>query len=268
MDFIPDIVEAQRLVKYKSFSRYSQAYISTNESLRTSMKLMPKNCNRTLVIAGSGDHPLFASLYGAENVDTFDISYNAKCIMDIKTVAIGRLKRSEYLDLLENLLLADDIRAIPNMKKVSKKLSPVEFKYLCSMNGYFVFNHSGGRGVKGNVFLPNDKEYNKLQEIVTQPYNFIMADLSELCGHLTDTYDFIHLSNVFDYIRDPGYQTMLLLDLLKYLNLDGRIVIQHLCVDPWTCAPVPMNTFASKQKVKNWKFFRINGDISVFERVR
>ena len=271
MEYIPNVDEARTAVRYHMFSRYSSAYISTNESLRTSMKLMPVNCERALVVAGSGDHPLFSSLYGAKHVDTFDISYNAKCLMDIKNIAIHCLSRSKYFKLLDGLLLAENIQKVPNMKKVLEKLPETESEYLYSMNGCFVFNHSGGRGVHGvmgDLFQPNDKEYARLKKIVPESYDFIWSGLDELSGLLTQTYDFIHLSNIFDYIRDPDDQTKILSDLLQHVNVGGRIVIQHLCVCPWASAPAPMNVRSSKRNAKNWKFSKFYGDISMFERIR
>ena len=78
MDFVPDCDVANKTIRCGEFSRYSEAYVITNEDLRESMGFMPKKCNHALTVAASGDHPLFASLYGAKHVDTFDISYNAK----------------------------------------------------------------------------------------------------------------------------------------------------------------------------------------------
>lgn len=271
MDFVPDVSEALRIVRYQMFSKYSRAYISTNESLRTSMKLMPNGCERALTVAASGDHPMFCSLYGAKYVDTFDISYNAKCLMDIKTTAIHCLSRSKYFALLDKLLLSENIQKVSNMKKILEKLPAVESGYLYSMNGCFVFNHTDGRGVHGvmgDSFQPNDKEYARLKKIVPESYDFIWSGLDELSGKLTQTYDFMHLSNIFDYIRDPDCQAKILSDLLQHVNFGGRIVIQHLCVEPWDCAPAPMNVRSSKHEAKNWKFSKINGDISMFERIR
>ena len=103
MDFTPDVCMAKRSCDGDGFSAYSRAYINTNEKLRLSMKYMPKNCNKALVCTASGDHALFASLYGAERVDVFDVSYNAKCIIDMKVAALNCLNREEYSEFLDDL---------------------------------------------------------------------------------------------------------------------------------------------------------------------
>ena len=88
MDFVPNSNIAYNCLRKGVFSQYSRAYVITNEDLRYSLQFMPKETNRALTVAASGDHPLFCSLYGAKYVDTFDISYNAKCVMDIKVAAL------------------------------------------------------------------------------------------------------------------------------------------------------------------------------------
>lgn len=230
MDFEPDVDVAKKYVKLDGFSPYSPAYAITNEDLRQSMQFVPKNCNRALVTAASGDHPLFCSLYGARQVDTFDISYNAKCIMDIKTAALKCMGHIAYIDLLKNLCLCQNIQHVPDMEYISKIIPKTEWEYMCSMAGSQIF--SNGIVIKDdNSHLVNYKEYKKLQKIVKGPYNFIMSDIANLSGHLTGTYDFIHLSNILDYqISDRLYT---IFPLLKHVKVGGRIVCYNLVGLNW-----------------------------------
>ena len=66
------------------FSQFSLAYIATNENIRYEIGLTETNKKSILTIAGSGDQPIFYSLNGAKDIDTFDISFCSKVIMDIK----------------------------------------------------------------------------------------------------------------------------------------------------------------------------------------
>ena len=266
-EFIPDVEQARKDIVYRFFSEYSEAYITTNENLRNSMKYMPKNCNRALTVAASGDHPLFCSLYGAKHVDTFDVSYNAKCIMDIKTAAFKCLKYSDYVYLLKDLQKTRDVKSVPNMDKILPQLSPFEYDYMCAMYGYTLFDH-GSFGDNHENFV-TESEYNQLKETVKQPYNFMMTNMACLDNYLTQSYDFMHTSNVFDYVFDVKHQIALLGVLLKHLNVGGRIVIQHLCKDPWdkthfAFAP----SWYAGDFLKKTKFIQALGDVSIFERVR
>lgn len=303
MEFIPNVDEAKRFVhSYGFFSNYSAAYIITNEFLNDSMQYIPKNCNRALVTAASGDHPLFCSLYGAKHVDTFDISYNAKCIMDIKTAAMKCLNHSEYLDLLCNLYDCRDVTRVPNMDKIANNLSSTEYKYMCSMFGYALFSNRQLRD-KNDKFLISQQDYEKLQKIVKKPYNFTMTNIGRLGTHLTESYDFIHLSNILDYMEGSAYRFLIVSRLFNHVNVGGRIISANMRGKKWPdsfpTAEIEksiegykdsLNRYTnvddflkesmvkSKQELeqmrqvfKNWRYNKITDfvdDIVVFERIR
>ena len=273
MEFVPDASSAKLYWLSEDFHTYTRAYINTNENLHISMEYMPKNCKRALVVAASGDHPLFCSLYGAECVDAFDISYNAKCLMDIKVAALSCLNRDQYSDLLDDLHVKNDICDVCYMQEISKKLSPQQYKYLCEMEDYPVFQ----RGRRADIFGYNDSggrvlsvaEYQKLQEIVKEPYNFILTDIADLSTHLTGTYDFMHFSNIFDYILKQK-RFDVLEPLLNHVNVGGRIVIQHMGKrnrNVWKVSPIPIKTIFS-DVFWDWRFKKCKNRISVLERGR
>ena len=81
-------------------------------------------------------------------------------------------------------------------------------------------------------------------------------------------YDFVHLSNIFDYICGRDFQSQILEDLLKHVNIGGRVLIQHLRWDPWDD-----EYFAKMSKYNNWmknhcRFIQGQNEVSIFERVR
>lgn len=265
-DFIPNIDKAKKQNHYWWYSEYSSAYIIANEDLRASMRYVPQNCNRALTVAGSGDNPLFCSLYGAKHVDTFDISYNAKCIMDIKTAAIGKLNLSDYLNLLEHLHATHDVATVPNMDKISKKLSATEYNYMCAMSGSRLFNFCNVYD-KHDSNLLNSQEYQKLQKIVKNRYKFYWTDIRNLNNYLVEQYDFMHLSNVLESIGDRQFHIMLLEQFVRHVNVGGRILIQHLRFDPWDYEYFS-NISAADAFLKKCRFIQAPNDISIFERIR
>ena len=137
MDFVPNykVVQRSMFSGYPGFNTYSQAYAVTNENLRKTMRLIPKNAKSALVTAASGDHPLFCSLYGIQNVDTFDISYNAKCIMDIKVAALKILGYHSYIGLIDDLFMVrsrpiDSFEHIKYMREILCRLPKIESEYI------------------------------------------------------------------------------------------------------------------------------------------
>lgn len=244
------------------FSVYSNAYMITNENLRLSMSYIPHNCNDALVVAASGDHPLFCALYGAKNIDTFDITYNAKCIMDIKTAAIRKLNRTEYWKLLRDLYKNPDIMSVKNMGKLINLLSKNTFNYLWAMSMYPLFQQGLRPGIY-EEYAPTVKEYKKLQQIIKQPFYFIWADIRNLSMHLTKTYDFMHFSNIFDYI-EPENRERVLSPLLDYVNVGGKVLIHD---------QLKIGTQQACQEIAdkyndNWRYSCIEHKLNILTRVR
>ena len=224
MDFIPDYDIARKDVYRTVFGTYSSAYIVTNEYLPAAMNCMPKNCENALVVAASGDHPLFCSLSGAKNVDTFDISYNAKCMMDMKVAALNSLNYLEYTRFLTDLYNASlRITNVKHLDTVLSNLNKTERDYIYALKDYPIFARKSVPLY--SMSLLKESEYYKLREHITKPYNFIMSDICKLGKKLTKSYDFMHLSNVFDYVRGADYENVIL-SLMEHVKPGGRIVTQ------------------------------------------
>lgn len=204
------------------FSQYSNAYVATNEDLRNTLLYMPKNINNALTVAASGDHPMFTKIYGANNIDTFDISFNAQLIMDIKTNAVSLLNYEEYCKLLKQLYSSEDILNIKKMPKIIKKLSSFEQMYISEMRKKPLFNKQLNFS---SLYLPTESEFMKMKQIIKEPFNFIWSDLQTLHTKLTKTYDFIHLSNIFDYLKTYQNCIDVLSSLIPYTNPGCNICV-------------------------------------------
>lgn len=217
---IPSIKQAKKNFFERGFAPYSTAYVVTNEDLRNALTCMPADTNRALTVTASGDHPIFTQLYGAKYVDTFDISFNARLIMDIKTSALSLLNHTEYCTLLKNLYTDNDIARIKNMPQIMEKLTPFEQKYINAMRGINLFNKP--LDYISNS-LPAEPEFEKMQQSVKKPFKFIFSDIQTLHKKLKRNYDFMHLSNIFDYLRT--YQTCVevLGSLAQYSNPGCKI---------------------------------------------
>lgn len=275
MDFIPDYDIARKDVYCTVFGTYSSAYIVTNEYLPPAMNCMPKNCENALVVAASGDHPLFCSLSGAKNVDTFDISYNAKCMMDMKVAALNTLNHQDYIRFIKDLYdISVPLMDVKNMDGVLYKLPKTEYDYIYALRESPIFIR---KSISLNVaVLPTQFEYNKLRECVKSPYNFILSDICKMGGKLTKSYDFMHLSNIFDYVQSFNYE-FVILSLMEHVNPGGRIVTQFFSEGNDDTFGIRMTKLAEKRK--NWilnkkminsvgKFDYLKNGIYVLERVR
>ena len=82
------------------FYRYTN--ITTNKDIRFITTRFP-NAKRILTVTGNGDTAIFFRLNGADIVDTYDMSTNARAIQEIKTTAIRHLTHQEYKMMINNL---------------------------------------------------------------------------------------------------------------------------------------------------------------------
>ena len=249
----PDITSAKKYFKTHfaengMFSDYSAAYAVTNEDLRHSLRYIPENAENALVVAGSGDHPLFSALYGAKNTDAFDISYNAKLIMDIKTAALPILNHQEYCEMVMNLYKFDDkITSVENISKIIENLPTEEQQYIKDMQGYHLFAHGRSPNSYKPSPLPTETEYNKMRNIVRKPFNFIWSDIATLHAKLDKSYDFMHLSNIADYLSVPQ-KTAVITSLINHTRPGSVMCFQSL--DP--NIPVILRQHCEKYSNNAW----------------
>lgn len=203
-----------------NFAQFSPAYAQTNEDIREIFwVLQPKPGMRVLTVAGSGDQALHYAMAGASHIDTFDITFNAKMMMDIKTSAIQKLNRADYINLINSTSRTRNIADVPEFQQI--------IDYMPSDTRDYVRQMRGARLVRGGSYfemLYND-EYARLRKIVKGPFNFVWTDLSDLSRHLKMEYDQIYLSNILQYRACPEYVTPLVLDLARFLKPGGVMVV-------------------------------------------
>lgn len=243
------------------FNEYTPAYAVSNENVHDVVqKFMPKCNPSVLTVAASGDHPLICRLNGANNITTFDISYNARVIMDIKTAAIHKLNIGEYSRLLDNLYRAQNVLSVPDIEKIVPQLKSTVRNYIRKTNGVRLFSSGfGPQSYMRYAIMPS--EYIKLQNMEQKPFKFIWSDIKDL--NLGDNmFDFVHLSNVLDYVEyDDLAPTMK--KIQEHVVIGGRIVVITMTgriVKPW------LNTYVSRQY--GVKLLESAGRVNVLERIR
>jgi hypothetical protein len=264
MKTFPNISEAVYILEndvncHSGFMAYSPAYVITNEDLRQEMRYMlPHHTDNVLTVAGSGDHPLFCKLNGAQKVTSFDITYNAKIVMDIKTAAVQEFALEDYWELLLNLRKAKNTLGISGIDRIIPHLSEFDQKYLHATADCQIFSKGlGPESYIGN--LPTVTEYKKLKSLINKPFPFIWSDIAHLDTKLKESYDFIHTSNIFDHVLYPD-SLYILTNLAKYVNVGGRILIteQKRNKNSGLC------TYFTETN-NNWKIIQL-GRINVLQR--
>lgn len=219
-----------------TFGPYSPAYIiATDEDADQDIKRYMYNgkdakyCEKVLTVSASGDHPLFCKRYGAKDITTFDLTYTSKIIMDIKTLALKKLTFTKYWQLLNDLWNNPNIISVPNFECIMSDLDPDEQKYIRTMDGKFaLFTFGTPPGYYNSTKTHQESLHKELHKVDLPAFPFIWTDIEHLDAKLQDnTYDFIHLSNILDYVSNDT-KTSVLKRLTKRLNYGGRILMRRI----------------------------------------
>ena len=203
------------------FSAYSPAYLTTNEPLDWEISLTP-NPKNVLTIAGSGDQALFYTLAGAKHIDTFDVSYCAHVVQDIKTTAIRNLPYNKYHGMLCHLHSTTDATQVKEIATILDQLPSDTLNFITQMRGHRLFDQGENPMISNNA-TNIENYYDKIRTYVPKSFNFIWSDTLNLHTKLTKKYDVINLSNVFDYLNnDEVHHTIS--SLYPFLNDNGCFI--------------------------------------------
>ncbi|MBQ8368116.1 MAG: class I SAM-dependent methyltransferase [Alphaproteobacteria bacterium] len=206
---------------------YSHAYVVSNENLRHTTGLTRDMGRRVLTVAGSGEQPLFYTINGAIQIDTFDISYCARAIMDIKTQAIrSGMPYEQYKKLLKDLHFAPSASKVSGVSEILPKIPAHSAQFVRGMDGYRIF----GNGLNPEYYaseMISETEYKTLQKALRGAFKFIWSDVATLHTQLNGEYDVINLSNIFEWSPDLIQPT--LTNLRNYVRPGGYILVQTGC---------------------------------------
>ncbi len=206
---------------------YSHAYTVSNENLRYTTGLTRSMGRRVLTVAGSGEQPLFYTINGATQIDTFDISYCARAIMDIKTQAIrSGMPYEQYKKLLKDLHFAPSASKVSEVSEILPKIPAHSAQFVRGMDGYRIF----GNGLNPEYYaseMISETEYKTLQKALRGAFKFIWSDVATLHTQLNGEYDVINLSNIFEWSPDLIQPT--LTNLRNYVRTGGYILVQTGC---------------------------------------
>lgn len=205
-----------------NFGQYSPAYVTTNEDWRFIMRELQPLDKSVLTVTASGDQPIAFAISGAREIDTFDTSYFAKVIMDMKTSAIQTINRNQYDDFIHALYNNNNVYDIPNYENIVSKCPKSSVLAARQMRGCYIFHQ--GTGIHPE-YMPTDVEYDAARKTLKKTMNFIWANLSELHTKLNKKYDIIYLSNIFEYWHNSNKITNVLNELEPFLCDDGKIML-------------------------------------------
>lgn len=165
-----------------------------------------------LTTGSSGDQTLNFIFYGAKNIDFFDINPFIKYYFELKKSGIFNLNRKDYLDFFnyDKLFNSKKLFDENTYYRLSKDLEfeaklfwdtlyslykPNEIKERL----FFINTLSKEKAIRNNPYLSEDNFLTLRKKIEKTNINFINSNLTNLSLN-AKKYDYVLLSNIFDYL--------------------------------------------------------------------
>lgn len=194
---------------------YSSVYLFASENIRGFTRKLSFEDNNVLTVCSSGDQALNLILNGADTIDLFDINIFTKYYFYLKKAAIETLDYNQFLNFFFPKFFNDKVFCFDTYLEIRKNISDDEIRYFwdylfCHYSGSSIYNSELFRDlyypkdtiVKANDYLMNEQNYNKLKLLLENlKFNFYHLNIFEDKIPNDIRYDFIYLSNIFDYLN-------------------------------------------------------------------
>lgn len=248
----------ENYIKYhNAFS--NRVYSYTNENIKSYLNNFDFNDkNSALSVLSSGDQVFNLIHNGIINIDTFDSNYLTEFYsLGIKKAMILKYDYKDFLHKYLDLLLG--YYSIYKESIFIEKLLPyMDNKYAVFWNELVKFNYDLQSNISDkrllisdivikkfimkdriklyNNYLSSNEDYEILKDnLLNSKINFSCLDILDISNKFNNKYDFILLSNIFDYLDSRfklGWNYFYLKEeinkMYPMLNNDGVILIHYL----------------------------------------
>ena len=187
---------------------FGRAYLFTNENAGGYINQLNMHGGRILSVAAGGDHAFESLLNGARVVDLFDINYAQKVIVELKSRMIKSLPYEDFMDFFFEKKHFMDRKIIePIYNDFSRELALyIDWFYCmgnCAPRHMLVYGTNptwAGYDINKISYIASPEKYKTLAKRLPNKINFIHTGIEGLAGKYNQKYDFIFMSNIFDYI--------------------------------------------------------------------
>lgn len=221
----------------------SKVYHCSNERLNAYFKDLKLKDSRVATVGSSGDQVLNAIFYGAKDITLIDANIFTKAYYEYKVAMIKNLDFKTFTHHLGRFSMFN----WKTYSKISHDLSNKTKQFFDELmlnqddnghdydegyltdslirNNLFHTPCTDHDSVQENLFYNNEKDYLKLKELLIKndfELKFINAELKEFPSKLKGEFDFIFLSNIYDYV-DTNVFLKILNKLHKKIKVGGKI---------------------------------------------
>lgn len=222
-------------------------YLFSNENTAGTVKAMGDLSGRKILsVCASGDFVLDGYLAGAKQIDVFDINSYQYAVLELKMHMIKNLPYNTFQDFFFSQGRFFDVRLLDSIKSgFSDLLNEFiwDYRYVSGLS-LFVYGgalSSVSRGV-GATYLNSADNYYALRERLPSTVKFYDCLFQDLSSVITEKYDDMYFSNIYDYVEKkdlplPGlmdFYNRYLCVLSKFMSdKNARILFRYM----WGVAP-------------------------------
>ncbi len=221
----------------------SKVYHCSNERLNAYFKDLNLQGSRIATVGSSGDQVLNAIFYGAKDITLIDANIFTKAYYEYKVAMIKNLDFETFKSHLGMFSMFN----WKTYSKISHDLSKETRQFFDELmlnqddhghdfdEGYLTdsmirntlfhtpcYHHDE---IEENLFYNNEEDYKKLQKLLTEnkfKLTFINSDITQFPSKLKGKFDYIFLSNIYDYV-DENIIVPIINKLYKKINAGGAI---------------------------------------------
>ena len=233
-----DVINCHINIRYLD-EFFLRLYSFTNENLKYYMDLYNFSDKKVLTTGSSCDQILNLISYGCKDISSFDINPFVKYFYELKKAAIISLPIDKYLDFFhgyreKNNFFSDKIRVLDydvynNISKYMNDDSKAFWDFIFNKyssitvkKNLFMREQERSKGdiIHNNNYLKNDCYLNLRNQFDKVNIIFYHDSLPNM-KFINDKYDYIFLSNIFDYIFNLSS---------RYINEYDEVMIDYIAV--------------------------------------
>lgn len=228
---------------------FYSAHLFTTENISGFSKKVSFKNKSILTVCSSGDQAFNMILNGASNLSLVDANIFTKYYFYLKEAAIRALDYKGFLSFfIKKNIFDNNVFSFDTYLNIRNYISDGEIRrfwdYLfCHYNGQVIYNsnlfvigdNSQKTVIERNDYLKNEEAYNVLKKnLLNKSFKFYNINLFDEDIPKEERYDFVYLSNIFDYlnIKDELLYIKKIRDvILKIKNIlsdNGEIAVSYL----------------------------------------
>lgn len=220
-----------------------KAFAISNEQLAKIFARLNLSNKKVLTVGSSGDQAINAILRGSKDITIIDANIFARYFIEYKLAVIKIFDFKTF----NEIFIKHDFFEWHIYAKISHLLSPQVKQFwdtlMLDLDTDSYSSSFNARAIKDKMlmidhndrhskFYRNEKTYNMLQQLLNQgniTIQFITAEFSKFPTVLKCKYDFIYLSNIYDYYAHNRHSFSKIVDMLyeRNLNPNGKIVANY-----------------------------------------